>query len=391
MRNLITLCIAQFFGAFGQVTMVILAGLVGALLAPDPSLATLPAAFAVVGIASATVPAAMSMQRFGRRRVFIAGTLLAAAGTLTAAEAISTGNFWLFCAGTMLIGANTAFIAQYRFAAAESVAEPLVSRAVAWIMLGTVGAALIGPPTVVAVRGWTPTEYVGSFLFLAGIYLASAATLLALRESAPSSSAPDGPARPLAEIARQPGFAAAVLAAAVGYGVMAMIMTATPLSMHVHDGHSVEDTALVIQGHVLAMYAPSLASGWLVATLGARRMIVFGALAEIACIAIALNGHGVGHYAAALIALGIGWNLMFVAGTTLLTRSYRPEERFRVQAFNDFCMFGVMAAASLLAGVLINATDWRWLNGLALLPLLALLALIRIAREPRVAEPAARR
>ena len=383
MRTLFTLCGAQFFSAFGQVTLVILAGLVGALLTPDQRFATLPAALAVVGIASATIPAAIAMQRFGRRRVFVSGTLLAVTGTLTAAAAIETTSFWLFCLGTMLIGSNTAIVAQYRFAAAESVAPSLVSRAVAWVMLGTVGAALIAPPFVVAMRHWTGTEYVGSFLVLSVIYLVGGATLLTLPETTAVGQAPTGARRPLREIIRQPTFVVALFAAATGYGVMALIMTATPLSMHVIDGHSVEDTARVIQGHVLAMYLPSLASGWLVAKLGANRMIVIGILAEIACGVIAISGNAVEQYAVALIALGIGWNLMFVAGTTLLTRTYRPEERFRVQAFNDFIMFAVMAAASLLAGVLINTLDWRWLNGLAFVPLVALLALLLFFRWSR--------
>ena len=184
------------------------------------------------------------------------------------------------------------------------------------------------------------------------------------------------------QIARQPAFVLAVMAAAIGYGTMALIMTATPLSMHVVDGHSIEQTALVIQGHVLAMYLPSLLSGWLVARLGVQRMMLTGAACEALCIGLAAAGHAVPHYGVALVLLGVGWNLLFVAGTTELTRAYRPAERFRVQAVNDFLMFGVMAAASLLAGLLITAVGWQVMNLLALGPLLLLgLAIALLGRR----------
>ena len=262
----------------------------------------------------------------------------------------------------------------------------MVSRAVAWIMLGTVAAAAVAPRLVVAVRFLSGVEYVASFLLLAGVYSLSAVALLRLREPTPTGLQDDTPARPLREIAAQPAFRIAVLAAAVGYGVMALIMTATPLSMHVDEGHSVEITALVIQGHVLAMYLPSLVSGWLVARLGVMRMLGLGALCEAACVLFALSGRDVMHYASAMIALGVGWNLLFVAGTTLLTRSYRPSERFRVQACNEFVMFGVMAAASLLAGVLINSVGWQVMNLLALAPLV-LLASAALLFSRGIAQP----
>ncbi len=374
MFNVIVLCIAQFFSAIGQVTLVVLAGLIGAVLAPDARLATLPVTCGVLGVAIATVPAALAMKRFGRRRVFITGSLLAGTGTLVAAAAVNGGSFWWYCAANLLIGANFAFVAQFRFAAAESVEPAMVSRVVAWVMLGTIGAAAVGPRLVVAVRGWTDTEYVASFLVLAVVFLLSAATLTRFRNPVVSDGPIDDAARPLGEIARQPVFMIAVLGAAVGFGIMALIMTATPLSMHIIDGHTVEQTTWVIQGHSLAMYIPSLFSGWLVARFGGFRMLALGALLEAGCVAFALSGRDVMHYAWALIALGVGWNLMFVASTTLLIRTYRPAERFRVQALNDFCMFGVMAVASLLAGLLINTAGWAWMNLLALAPLIMVLA-----------------
>lgn len=389
MVNVLILAIAQFFSAIGQVTLVVLAGLIGTVLAPDPRFATVPVTCGVLGVAAASVPAAMAMKRFGRRRVFITGSLLAGTGALIAAAAVQNGSFWWYCTANLLIGANFAFAAQFRFAAAESVEPAMASRVIAWVMLGTIGAAAIGPRLVVAVRSWTDTEYVASFLLLAAVFLMSAATLMRFRNPEMSDGAVGDGARPLGMIVRQPVFLIAVLGAAVGFGIMALIMTATPLSMHIIDGHTVEQTAWVIQGHSLAMYIPSLFSGWLVARCGAYRMLALGTLLEAGCVAFALSGRDVMHYAWALIALGVGWNLMFVASTTLLIRTYKPAERFRVQALNDFSMFGVMAVASLLAGVLINTAGWSWMNLLALAPLiLVLVGIALMARRTAPESPA---
>jgi len=376
MRNVLTLAVACFFAAFGQVTMVVLAGIIGALLAPDASLATLPVTSGVLGVALATVPAALAMARFGRKRVFIGGALLASLGCLLASIAIGNASFWLYCLANLVIGSNLAFTAQFRFAAAESVTPDRVSRVVAWVMLGTLAAAAVAPRLVVAVRRAAEVEYVASFWLLAAVYLTSAAVLMNFRNPLAPSASTESRARPLREIAVQPGFQLALLAAAIGYGVMALIMTATPLSMHVQQGHSVESTALVIQGHVIAMYLPSLVSGWLVARLGVLRMLLLGAACETACVGFALAGAEILHYSGAMILLGVGWNLLFVAGTTLLTRSYRPAERFSVQALNEMVIFGVMALASLLAGVLINVLGWKVMNLMALGPLLGLFGLI---------------
>ena len=373
MANVLTLIISQFFAAVGQVTVVALGGIIGASLAPDPRLATLPVSCAILGVAAATLPAALSMPRFGRRRVFICGVLLAASGALGAATAIATQSFLAYCVASVFLGANLAFTAQFRFAAAESVEPEYVSRVVAWVMLGIILAALIGPGLVVGVRDWTGTEYVASFLAISVTYGLSALVLTRYQNVTVSQSEMDGPSRSLRELARQPTFKLAVGGAAVSYGIMALIMTATPLSMHVLQGHSVEATTAVIQAHMLAMYLPSLVSGWLVARLGAIRMLSIGTLLEAGCVAFAVSGHQIMHYTGGMIALGVGWNLMFVASTTLLTRTYRPAERFRVQAFNDFFMFGVMAAASLLAGLLINSIGWEQMNLFSLLPLAALL------------------
>ncbi len=389
MRNVVTLAVAGFFAAFGQVTMVVLAGIIGALLAPDARLATLPVTSGVLGVALATAPAALAMARFGRKRVFMAGAVLASFGCLLASIAIGTAAFWLYCLANLMIGSNLAFTAQFRFAAAESVTADRVSRVVAWVMLGTLAAAAVAPRLVVAVREAAEVEYVASFWLLAAVYLASAAVLMRFRNPQVHQDSSDQAARPLREIAAQPAFQLAILSAAIGYGVMALIMTATPLSMHIQQGHSVESTALVIQGHVIAMYLPSLVSGWLVARLGVLRMLLLGAACQTVCVGFALAGAEIMHYGGAMILLGVGWNLLFVAGTTLLTRSYIPAERFRAQALNESVIFSVMALASLLAGVLISTLGWTRMNLLALIPLVGLLALIWIYhRKQALSDPA---
>lgn len=391
MRNIFILAVAQFFGSCGQVVTVLLAGIIGGILAPDPRLATLPLTTATFGIAAATIPVGMLMARFGRKRVLVWSAIWPAAGAVAAAIAVTTGDFALFCVATGIMGSQLAFIVQYRFAAAESVEPHQVSRAVSWIMLGTVGAALVAPWLVISLRHAAGAEYAGSYLTLTVVYLLGGVTLRYYNEASAhelaSRTPAAGPARPLREIARQRDFRIAVAAASVAYGAMSLVMTATPMSMHLIDGHSVEDTTLVLQSHSLAMYLPSLVSGTLVAWFGVRRLMVLGLVFEGACVGFASLGHQVIHYWAGLVALGVGWNLLFVAGTTLLTTTWRPPERYRVQTANDFLMFGVMGSVSMLAGVLINTVGWERLNLIAMLPLVAL-ALV-ILREPGRRRPAA--
>jgi predicted MFS family arabinose efflux permease len=372
------LALAQFFGAFGQVATVLLAGLIGNALAPDPALATVPVGTAVIGVAAATVPVGLALQRWGRRRVLIAGTLFSAGGCLLAAWALQRHDFALYCVATLVVGANLAFTAQYRFAAAEAVAPADAGRAVTRVMLGTLGAAFVSPWLAVASRDWVGAEFTGSYLTLAAVFVLNFLALLAYRDSAQPAPAADGD-RPLRDILRQPAVVVAVAAAAVAYGVMALLMTATPISMHVHHGHSVEDTAFVLQSHVIGMYAPSFVTGLLLTRFGIPAILAAGIAANALCAALALSGEGLLAYWSALTLLGVGWNLLFVAGTALLAGAYRPGERFRVQAANDFLMFGVMAVASLGAGPLLALIGWRGLNELAL-ALLAALGLLVAAR-----------
>jgi MFS family permease len=385
MRNIFSLTAASFFGSWGQMVIAILAGIVGAEIAPSLALATLPVTTALLGTASATVPAALLMKRIGRRLGMQIAAGVAACGALLAAWAVANLSFAIFCGATFLLGGFMAFHAQLRFAAAESLPPEKAGLAISLVMTGTLLAALVVPRMVVLMNGaWFASEHAAMFVVVCAAYGFVALLMSGFKEVSQSDYAADGQARPPAVLLRQPLLWAALLSSLTGFAVMNLVMTATPVSMHVYDGHSLADTAFVIQSHVLAMFTPSLFSGWLVSRLGTRVMIAAGLLFEAACVAVAMSGQTVGHYWAALLLLGIGWNFLFVSGSTLLTRTYRTSERFKVQAINEFAVFGSMAIASLLAGALLSKAGWFVLNVSAAAVLL--LAAITIATLLRPSE-----
>lgn len=372
MRQVWLLTLAQALAACGTIVLISFAGIVGTHIAPLPVLATLPLSMSVVGVAATSLPAALLMQRIGRRRAFIGSALAAALGALLAAWSVAQSSFWGLCAAALLLGANMAFVHQYRFAAVEHVPPARAGKAVATVMLGTLAAAVLGPTIGQAARnlgGWP--EFTGSFVVLTGLLLAAAGVLTRLQDAPVGAhAAHDGAPTPLRAIVARPAYRFAVLCALASYAVMSFIMTATPLSMHVHHGFSSAATTSVITAHLLGMYLPSLASPLIVARLGVPRMIAAGVAINVGCVAIAaFAGHAYLHYFSALVLLGLGWNLMFVAATTLLTSTYAPGERFRAQGFNDLAVFGSQALASLLAGTAIETIGWEWLN-LATVPLL---------------------
>ena len=375
--NLTLYFLAQVVFVSGSVLIVTLGGIVGSAMAPHPSLATLPLSLMVVGTALATVPAALLMQRIGRRLGFAFGALLAVSGALLAVLGLEIDSFTLFTAAVGLIGATLAFSAQFRFAAAESVAAEKAGWAISIILLGSIGGAIVGPELATRSPGWSQDQpYQGALLAMAGLYALALVLLLFTRNPGSEGDAASREAgRPLLEIAAQPAFALAVLAGVVGQGVMIFIMTATPISMHVVDGHSIDDTARVIQAHVVAMYLPSLASAPLIQRFGAYKLMTAGAAVLSATVAVGLAGHDLMHYWWALVLLGVGWNFLFVGGTTALVAAYRPAEKFRAQALNEFSIFGVSALASLLAGALLHGFGWS----IVLLSTLPALALMLIA------------
>ena len=375
MRHIWTLTLAQAFAACGTIMLVAFGGIVGAHLAPSPALATLPWSLSVVGLAAASVPAALLMQRFGRRKVLVASALLGCFAALACARSIAQGSFLGLCLAAALFGVHAAVVQQYRFAAADLVPADAGTegsgKAVATVMLGTLAAAILAPLIGQQARllgGWA--EYTGSFIVLAGLLACAALVLTRLPAMPPSPSAERRSGRPVRELLRIPDYRLAVLAALSSYAVMSFIMTATPISMHVHDHHPGAVTSSVITAHLLGMYLPSLATPWLVARLGVRGLMLWGLGANFACVGIAAAvGAGVTHYFVALVLLGVGWNLLFVGATTLLAGTFSSAERFRAQGTNDFIVFGAQAVVSLLAGIAIETLGWRALN-LATLPLL---------------------
>jgi len=366
-RNLALLIIAQALGASGGVTMMVAGSIVAARLAPEPQWATVPVSAMIVGMALAAVPAAFLMKRVGRRVGFMVGSAIACVGSLVGVVAIETGNFYLFTFSALLIGNNMGFVQQYRFAAAESVAPRHVSKAVSLAIAGTLIAAVVTPGIALETRWWIgEVEFTGSYVVLAGLAIIGILVLSQFRETVPrGANEKTAPADTKSRF-RQPEFAVAVMAGAVGFAIMSFIMTATPVSMHVMDGFSVEDTALIIQSHWIAMYLPALFSGFLIARFGVALIMGIGVVAIMVCVGIAAASHQFMHYWWALVLLGVGWNFLFVAGTTLLTSTYQPNQRFKAQAINDVLVFGSQATASLLAGVVLYYLGWVTLNLLTL-------------------------
>lgn len=373
MRTLIILTLAQAFARCGAPIVVLLGGIVGTAIAPSPSLATLPVALMVVGTAVTTVPAAFFMSRFGRKLGFMGAAAYAGGAGLLAAWALVHSNFWVFCFATFLVGSHNAFIQQYRFAVAEAVPAERVGPAISILMLAGVAAALIGPEVANKMHfalAWG--EYTGSFVGMSALMVCAFVCLAFYPDSVLHTERADEPARPLSVIAAQPAFIAAVAAAVTGYAVMSFVMTATPVSMHSVDHFSLGDTTLVIQSHIVGMYLPSLFTGLLVARFGAVNVIVAGLALQFTCLGVAFASGGLLNYWAALVLLGIGWNFLFIGGTTLVTRTYLPSERFKVQALNDFLVFGLQAIAALGSGVVLMNLGWHWVLLLSL-PWLALL------------------
>jgi MFS family permease len=384
-RNLTILVACQLISATGSIVMVTLGGIIGSTLSTNKAFATLPLSMMVVAIAATTIPATMLMRRVGRRRGFAMSSVCAATAVLVAVLALRQSSFLLFVIATMMFGINMAFTQQYRYAAAESVPPKYVARAVSFVLIGSIGGAFVGP--ILATRGqaWSASiPYAGTMFALSALFVLQAVLFLfmeATTENAGHDELPEQ--RPLGEIIRQPVFIVAVLGGTVGYGLMTLVMTATPLSMHINDGYSIEQTASVIRAHVLGMYVPSLVAGFLIEKVGVTRLMFVGAFGLLVTSVIGLQGHSVMHYWWALVMLGVGWNFLFVGGTTLLTYTYSIKERFRAQAVNEFLVFGTAATASLLAGTVMHYFGWSTLMLIPIPILLAIcVALVIVRKDP---------
>jgi MFS family permease len=373
-RNIVLLTAAQLISATGSIVVVILGGIIGTRLSGNQALATLPISIMVVSVAGTTIPATMLMRAIGRRRSFALASLSAVAAVLLAALALKTSSFAGFVVAAALFGVNMAFSQQYRYAAAESVEPGYAARAISLVLVGAIGGAIIGPELVrLGQHSIEGVQYAGTLVAVAALYLMQSALFLLLEPlRGEHDNAHGSLQRPLREIVGQPVFIVAVLGGTIAYGVMTLIMTATPLSMHINDGYSLEQTAHVIRSHVLGMYLPSLFTGFLMERLGISRLMMTGAAALMAACVMGLQGQSVMHYTFALVLLGIGWNFLYVGGTTMLTLTYSMSERFKAQAVNEFSVFGTSATTSLLAGTVMHLYGWFTLV-LVPLPLLMLI------------------
>jgi predicted MFS family arabinose efflux permease len=353
-------------------TLIAINGLAGLALAPHPALATLPVTFWVVGGALTTMPASLYMRRVGRRTGLMQGMLLALVGALLCAAAMWQASFWLLCFGTLVFGTFNAFGQYYRFVAADAAPPDWRPTAVSLVLAGGLVGGVLGPAISRATVALPGPKFALAFLALTGYAAAMIALLAFLRLPAGAAHSPTERGRPLAQIARQPKFILAVLSGAIGYGVMNFLMTSTPIAMQVC-GHPYGDAAFVISSHVIAMFAPSFVTGPLIKRFGVMPVLATGTALYVVAVAVALAGIDVANFWWALVALGVGWNFLYLGGTTLLIETYRPEERAKAQGANETAIFVMMAVSSLSSGMIVTGAGWDKVN-LAALPLIAAVA-----------------
>jgi MFS family permease len=375
-HNARILAFAQALGGASPPIIVSLGGIVGMALSPDKGLATVPVSLLQLGIALGTLPAAYVMRRFGRRNGYLLGALFGVMGGTVGAAGITFGSFLVFCLGTLISGLFTSYVQSYRFAATDSASPGFKARAISWVMAGGLAAGIIGPQTVF----WTQdlissAMFAASFLAQGVLALMTIAVIALLKPAPVAPEAPRSGGRPLAEIVRQPKFLVAIAAGVVSYGLMSFMMTAAPLAM-VGCGHSVGQATLGIQWHVLAMFGPSFFTGRLIERYGKERITAAGLVLIAMAAAAGLAGLSVANFWLALVLLGVGWNFAFIGATALVTDCYRPEERAKAQATNDFLVFGTVAIASFSSGQLLSLGGWESVNWLVFPPVTLVLGLI---------------
>ena len=385
-RNVFLLALCQALFMTGTSMVITVTALAGSICAPIPSLATLPLSLQFVATMATTVPASYVMRHFGRRAGFMAGSLVGGIGGLINVGALMSGNFVLFCVGSSLIGVLAGFAIYYRFAAADCADEESRPRAISLVMAGGVVAAFTGPNLARFTADVIPAaSFAGSFAAIAMLQVLTIVVLLFIDIPRLTAAERKDQGRPVGEVLRQPAAVVAILAAVAGYSAMTLVMTATPLAVV---GHSLQfrDAAIIIQWHVLAMFAPSFFTGSIIKRVGVLPVIACGALFILACVVINFQGTGILHFTAALVALGLGWNFMFVGGTALLTSVITRPEQAKMQGLNDFLVFSFVALASLSSGAVYQSLGWQAVNlGAVPAVTVALAAAIwlALARPPR--------
>lgn len=372
-RNIFVLTAAQALGAASPPIIISLGGLVGQQLSSDPALVTLPVSLFSLGLALGTLPAAFIMRSFGRRNAYLLGACFGITSGLVAALGIFTSSFLIFCLGTFIAGFYASYVQSYRFAATDAATGALKARAISWVMVGGLIAAIIGPQLVIWTRDALPeTPYVGSFISQAALALLAIPVLMLFRSPKAAKTATSGnTGRPLKQILQSPRYILAVAAGVVSYGLMTFVMTAAPIAMVGH-GHSIDHAALGIQWHVLAMFAPSFFTGLLITRFGKERVTAIGLFIIGLSAIVALSGLDLTHFWISLILLGIGWNFGFIGATAMVADCHTPEERGKAQGANDFLVFGTVACASFFAGSLLHSSGWETINWL-IFPAVALI------------------
>ncbi|MGE5523289.1 MAG: MFS transporter [Rhodospirillaceae bacterium] len=365
-KNVALLSVCQGLLLTNNSVLISINGLAGYALAPDKGLATLPVTGYVLGSALTTLPVSLLMKRWGRRAGFTAGAVCAILGSILCAIAVYGGNFWMLCLGTLVLGAYFAAGQYYRFAAADAAPVSFRSKAISLVLAGGIIGGFLGPQTSRLTKDlFTQHLYAGAYMSLVVFALLAIVVLRWLDIPPPTAAEQKAETRPILEIARQPAFLVALLCGMVGYGVMNLLMTATPLAM-VACEHPFAEAAFVIQWHLVGMFAPSFFTGGLIQRVGVGRVIVLGVVLNLVCVAVALSGVAVANFWLALMLLGIGWNFMYVGATTLLTETHRTAERAKAQGVNDMAVFVTMVASSLSSGALFTYQGWQMMNYLAI-------------------------
>ena len=379
-NNVYLLFTSQALFQTASILVITLSGLVGLQMAPDKNLATLPLAMITVGTAGMMIPASLIIRKLGQRNAFMIGTLIGVLSGLLSWYAIIQNSFWLFSVGNMLIGAYQGFSQYYRFAAADAVPDNAKSKAISFVIAGGVVAAFAGPNLARFTQHLGAVPYAYSYfsiILLSVVALGVVSFLKLQRTSAVQTKEAVKKGRPLKEIIKNKDTILAILASSTAFAVMGMSMTVTPIAMH-SVGHSSDSSATVIQWHVLGMFLPSFFTGMLIQKSGVYRIIISGLAILSLYIVIALMGTGFVHFVSALFIVGLGWNFLFIGGSSLLTKVYRPEEKEKTQAFHDFTVFAVISIASFFAGSLFNYWGWNGVN-IALIPML-IITLIVVTR-----------
>jgi len=361
-RNALVLAITQALAGGNNTVLVATAAIVGTMLAPDKGLATLPISIFVLGMWMGTLPMGVLARRFGRRNALQIGTVCGVLTGLICCVAVLQGSFLLFNIGAVFSGLYASGHQSYRFAAADTASDEFRARAISWVLVGGIFAGVVGAQLVIATQNlWPPYLFAATYIGQSALALIAGAVLMFVNIPKPPPRSVVGDGRPLLEIAREPRFIVAVVCGVAAYSMMNLVMTSAPLAM-VMCNHSVTDATLGLQWHVLGMYAPSFFTGALIARFGLERVTGLGFALIIVAAAIGTAGISLWHFWIGLALLGVGWNFAFIGATTMVTHCHRPNERNKVQAFNDFLVFGSMAIGSFSSGQLLASFGWATVN-----------------------------